>query len=366
MPSSSSKSRSNKDPVQAMVVGDSKVVGDLVNGILEKDPRIHIAARPANGSEAVTQFRTIEAEAVVLDIGGQPKESLTTLSRLLRIDAKARIIMVSTLNFTNVKTGLEGLERGAVEFLQTPASHTSDSSLAVFQHNLSANVFELGRARRAKGQRLAKKIPVTADADVPIQLRSASLEIPRILVIASSTGGPKALVSVFENLSPSVTLPIMIAQHMPPVFTGALAQNITRISGRACAEGEDGEPVLAGRVYVAPGDYHMVLDRDGANVCIRLNQDPPINYCRPSADPLLGSAAKIYGANALDLVLTGMGHNGQAGCKTITKAGGTIIAQDLDTSVVWGMPGTVARAGLCSAVLPLNEIPDFLKKTMAG
>lgn len=367
MPSKPSNNRSEKDPVQAMVVGDSKVVGDLVTGILERDPRICVAARPAVGTEAVSTFRTIEAEAVVLDIGGQPKQALTTLSRLLRIDAKTRIIMVSTLNFTNVKTGLEGLDRGAVEFLQTPAAHTKDSNLAVFQHNLTENVFELGMARREEGERLAKKAPAAdREADAPIQLRPASVETPHVLVIASSTGGPKALMTVFENLSSSVTLPILIAQHMPPVFTGALAQNITRISGRACAEGGDGEPVRNGRIYVAPGDYHMVLDRDGGNVCIRLNQEKPINFCRPSADHLLDSAAKVYGRYTLGLVLTGMGRDGAGGCEAIAKAGGTVIAQDHDTSVVWGMPGTVARAGLCSAVLPLDEIPDFLKKTTSG
>ena len=131
-----------------MVIGDSKVVGDLICGIIERDPHIQVAAKPADGDEAVSKFRRTEAEAVVINIGGHPKESLATISRLLRIDAKARIIMVSTLNFTNVKTGLEVLVRGAVEFLQTPAIHTSGSSLAVFQHNLTETVFELGLARR--------------------------------------------------------------------------------------------------------------------------------------------------------------------------------------------------------------------------
>ena len=257
-----------------------------------------------------------------------------------------------------------------MEFLQTPGAHTSGSSLAVFQHTLTENVFELGLARRSEGDRLAQKAAASvavfkAEAVGPIQLRPASTATPHVLIIASSTGGPKALLSLFENLSPSVTLPILIAQHIPPVFTGALAQNITRVSGRACAEGEDGELVRAGRVYVAPGDYHMVLEPDGNTVCIRLNQESPINYCRRSADPLLVSAANIYGANVLGLVLTGMGKDGKGSCETITKAGGTIIAQDQDTSVIWGMPGAVAQAGLCSAVLPLDEIPGFLQKAVA-
>ncbi|MBL4691005.1 MAG: chemotaxis-specific protein-glutamate methyltransferase CheB [Rhodospirillales bacterium] len=356
-----SKPRSAKDPVQALVVGDSKVVGDLVNGILDKDSRIHIPARSADGTQAVSKFRTIEAEVVVLDIGGHPKDSLTTISRLLRIDAKARIIMVSTLNFTNVKTGLEGMDRGAVEFLQTPATHTRDSSHAVFQHNLADAVYELGMARRGEGGRLAKTVP---SPDTPVLLRPASTQTPHILVIASSTGGPQALLSVFAGLAETLTVPILIAQHMPPVFTGALAKNIAKQSGRPCAEGKDGELVKPGRVYVAPGNYHMVLERDGADVRIRLNQGPQENYCRPSADPLLVSAAEIYGANTLGLVLTGMGCDGEAGSAAVAKAGGTVIAQDQASSVVWGMPGAVAQNGLCSAVLALDEIAGYLNKAV--
>ncbi|NQV83878.1 MAG: chemotaxis-specific protein-glutamate methyltransferase CheB [Rhodospirillales bacterium] len=360
MQSSSNNSRLTQTLVQVMVVGDSQVVGDMVEGILDRDARIQVSARPADGEKAITQFRTTEAEVVVIDIGDNPQQSLTTISRLLRIDAKARIVMVSTLNFTNVKTGLEGLERGAVEFLQTPAIHTKDSSHVVFQHNLAESVFELGMARREEGERLARKTPSPPATDATITLRPASAQPPKILVIASSTGGPKALVTVLAGLSASVVVPILIAQHMPPVFTGALAQNIARTSGRPCAEGIDGEYLKPGHVYVAPGDYHMLLERAGGGVCIRVNQETRENYCRPSAEPLFRSAAKIYGPTTLGLVLTGMGNDGAVGAKAITQAGGTIIAQDQKTCVVWGMPGTVAKAGLCSAVLGLGEIAAYL------
>ena len=177
--------------------------------------------------------------------------------------------------------------------------------------------------------------------------------------------GPQALLSVFAGLAETLTVRILIAQHMPPVFTGALAKNIAKQSGRHCAEGKDGELIKPGRVYVAPGNYHMVLVRHGADVRIRLNQGPQENYCRPSADPLLVSATEIYGANTLGLVLTGMGCDGAAGCKAVTRAGGTVIAQDQATSVVWGMPGAVAQNGLCSAVLALDEIVGYLNKAVS-
>ena len=354
-------------PVQAMVVGASDVVAGLVGGILERDPRIEIAATPADGAEAVIQFRKVDIEAVVLDIGGDPKEALTSISRLKRIDTKVQIIMVSTLNFTNVKTGLEGIERGAAEFLQTPARHTRDSSLAVFQHNLAETVHGLGLARRRAGGRVAKKVPDLSPAR-PIRLRKESMLAPKILLIGSSTGGPQALHAVFKALSKSLTQPILIAQHMPPVFTAALAKAITDKNGWACTEGEDGEVIQGGHAYIAPGDKHMVIEKDGGETVIRLNQDPPVNYCRPSVDPLFRSAVKIFGAATLATMLTGMGSDGEAAAGVIAEAGGTVIAQDEATSVVWGMPGAVAVAvaGVCSAVLPLGDIAGYLNQAAGG
>ena len=352
-------------PVQAMVVGASDVVAGLVGGILERDPRIEIAATPADGAEAVIQFRKVDIEAVVLDIGGDPKEALTSISRLKRIDTKVQIIMVSTLNFTNVKTGLEGIERGAAEFLQTPARHTRDSSLAVFQHNLAETVHGLGLARRRAGGRVAKKVPDLTPAR-PIRLRKESQLAPKILLIGSSTGGPQALHAVFKALSKSLTQPILIAQHMPPVFTAALAKAITDKNGWACTEGEDGEVIQGGHAYIAPGDKHMVIEKDGGETVIRLNQDPPVNYCRPSVDPLFRSAVKIFGAATLATMLTGMGNDGEAAAGVIAEAGGTVIAQDEATSVVWGMPGAVAGAGVCSAVLPLGDIAGYLNQAAGG
>ncbi len=348
-------------PVQAMIVGASDVVAGLVSGILEKDSRIEIAARPADGAEAVFQFRKTDIEAVVLDIGGEPKEALTAISRLKRIDTKVQIIMVSTLNFTNVKTGIEGIERGAAEFMQTPARHTKDSSLAVFQHNLVETVHGLGLARRRAGGRVAKKVPDLTPSQ-PIRLRKESMIAPKILIIGSSTGGPQALHAVFKALSKSITQPILIAQHMPPVFTAALAKSITEKTGWSCKEGEDGEIIQGGHAYMAPGDKHMIIEKHEGKTVIRLNQDPPVNYCRPSVDPLLLSAVKIFGAATLATVLTGMGNDGEAGAGAVAEAGGTVIAQDQETSIIWGMPGAVAVAGVCSAVLPLGDIAGYLNE----
>ncbi len=364
-------------PVQAMVVGAHDFIAGKVCEILEKDNRIEVVAKPADGAEAVGQFRDTDAEVLILDIGGDPKQALTSISRLLRIDSKAQIIIISTLSFTNVKAGIKGLERGAAEFLQTPAAHTKDSSHAVFRHNLTETVHGLGLARRRAGKRAIKKAPDKAPAK-PIRLRRESRLAPKILVIGSSTGGPQVLLRVFKTLSPSVRIPVLVTQHMPPAFTAALAMNIAKNTGWPCAEGKDGEIIEAGRVYLAPGDYHMVIEdvakgggkggsKGGSGVArIRINQDPQVNYCRPAVDPMFRSAAEIYGAKTLAVILTGMGNDGEAGAAAIAEAGGTIVAQDEETSVVWGMPGAVAVAGLCSAVLPVAGMAGYLNKFITG
>ena len=267
-----SKADGENGPIQAMVVGASDVVAGLVSKILESDPRIDVAARPANGPEAVSRFRTLQAEAVVMDIGGAGDNALTTLSRLLRIDPHVRVIMVSTLTYANVKTAMEGLERGAAEYMQTPAAHTKERSLAVFRHNLAETVLGLGQTRRRAGKRqvISGKARV---ADKPIELRRESMLPPEVLVIGSSTGGPQALLAVIKALPDAVTVPILIAQHMPPGFTASLAANIEEKSGRPSAEGKDGEILEKGRVYMAPGDYHMVIERSDGKVRIRINQE---------------------------------------------------------------------------------------------
>jgi two-component system chemotaxis response regulator CheB len=200
-----------------------------------------------------------------------------------------------------------------------------------------------------------------------IVLRPFGLTLPRALVIGSSTGGPQALTALFEKLTAAVDrAPVLITQHMPPTFTTVLAEHLRRISGRGAHEAEDGEPVLAGGIYLAPGGCHMRVARDGDVVKIVLGGDAPINFCRPSVDPLFSSAASVWGSSVLAVVLTGMGSDGTQGAADIVAAGGSVIAQDEATSVVWGMPRSVAQAGLCSAVLPLDQIPGKILRVLLG
>ncbi|RCK43445.1 chemotaxis protein [Thalassospira profundimaris] len=185
------------------------------------------------------------------------------------------------------------------------------------------------------------------------------------IAIGSSTGGPQALFEVLRGLV-GVRQPIFITQHMPATFTTILAEHITRLTGLKCGEGVNGEPVQPGRVYLAPGDFHMVVEGRGNNRKIALNQNPPENFCRPSVDPMLRSLVESYGGNMLTIILTGMGQDGMLGGRNVVAAGGMVVAQDEATSVVWGMPGAAAHAGICSAILPIGGIAPYVKKFAGG
>ena len=190
---------------------------------------------------------------------------------------------------------------------------------------------------------------------------------PKALVIGSSTGGPQALMTMLADLAPAIgSFPILITQHMPPTFTTILAEHIGRATGKPAHEAVHGEPVKAGTIYVAPGGKHMVVKKTGASTVIHLEDGPPINFCKPAVDPLFTSAAQAWGSQTFACVLTGMGHDGAHGAGDIVAAGGSVIAQDEATSVVWGMPGAVAQAGHASAVLPIDQIAPRIVRLFAG
>ncbi|WP_040620963.1 chemotaxis protein CheB, partial [Rhodovulum sp. PH10] len=205
------------------------------------------------------------------------------------------------------------------------------------------------------------------DKAAPCRLRSFSTTLPRVLLIGSSTGGPQALNEVVSRLGAVIDrAPVLITQHMPPTFTTILAEHLARASGRAVREAQDGEPIVAGRVYVAPGAIHMHVVRRDAGAAIALRDGPLVNFCKPAVDPLLNSAAQVWGPAALTVILTGMGSDGAKGAAEIVAAGGSVIAQDEASSVVWGMPGAVAQAGLCAAILPLDQIAAKVTRLFSG
>jgi len=260
--------------------------------------------------------------------------------------------MASTLTRRNAAITMRALSLGAADYIAKPATDQLRSSEEFGR--------ELLRRVVALGSRAATVAKPRFTAPSKLELRASSSSAPGIVAIGSSTGGPKALLTLLGNLSPAVNCPIVIAQHMPPTFTTVLAQHIAQASGRSCQEAEDGMAIKPGAIYLAPGDYHLVLAAGPNGIIARLNQASPENFCRPSVDPLLRSVAKLFGATSCAIVLTGMGSDGCAGARVMAASGATILAQDEATSVVWGMPGAVAQAGICTAILPLPQIAGHL------
>jgi two-component system chemotaxis response regulator CheB len=351
--------------IRVMVVDDSAVVRGYIVRLLEQEPGIDVVATCANGQLAVQQAARLALDVIILDVEMPVMDGLTAVPKLLAACPGVRIVMASTLTQRNAAVSIEALAKGAADYIPKPTT-SGISTNSDFKRELIEKVTALGRrAPRDTAAPLAPK--AVAKAAPIIRLRQAAASVrPQALVIGSSTGGPQALIALLGKLPASVTVPVLIAQHMPATFTAILAQHIGRASGRPSAEAVSGTMLRPGSIYLAPGDYHFEIARDGANAVARLNQAPPENFCRPSVNPLFRSAARFWGGDVCAVMLTGMGSDGLDGTRALAAAGAPVVAQDEASSVVWGMPGAVATAGLCTAVLPLSDIAGHLSSIFAG
>lgn len=377
MPPDTTVNKSPKDDsaaiIRVMVVDDSAVIRGLVTSLLEADPVFRVVASCANGSVALQTLLRADPDVVVLDVEMPVMDGITALPKILSTRPGTAVIIASTLSQRNAEISLQALALGAADYIPKPMAARLGSS-EDFRRELIEKVRLFGnrsRLRRPRSEARADTFAAPKPAARPrepvvISLRKPSMLKPNILAIGSSTGGPQALNVVLKNLPTSINAPIVITQHMPPTFTSILAQHVGKASGWPCHEAVDGEAVVAGTIYVAPGDHHMTFERRGNACHVKLTSDPPENFCRPAVDPMLRSLAQVFGARALALVLTGMGSDGLKGGRELVAQGGTMIAQDEPTSVVWGMPGAVATGGLCSAVLPLPGIADYVINAFAG
>ncbi|HEX4043552.1 MAG TPA: chemotaxis response regulator protein-glutamate methylesterase [Xanthobacteraceae bacterium] len=371
-------------PIRVMVVDDALVVRSLLARWVDAETDMQVVATLRTGREAVAQIEQSQADVVVLDIDMPELDGISALPLLLQKKRNLVVIMVSTLTRRSAEISLRALALGAADYIPKPETAREATASVSFRRELIEKIRTLG-ARRAPLRGYARipapdvtPLPRTKPAvaprtrsDVaptePLRLRPLSAVPPRVLLIGSSTGGPQALTALIEKLPAAIDrAPVLIAQHMPPMFTTVLAEHLSRAGGRGAHEAEDGEPVLAGGIYVAPGARHMRVVRGDNGIRIALGEDAPINFCKPAVDALFASAAPVWGAATLALVLTGMGADGTRGAADIVAAGGSIIAQDEATSVVWGMPRSVAQAGLCSAVLPLDQIAPKIIRLFAG
>ena len=365
------------DPHRVMVVDDSAVIRGLLSRALEGDPELRVVASVGDGQMALNALSRQGIDVIVLDIEMPVMDGLTAIPKLIAIDPAVKIIMASTLTLRGAEVSMKALQSGAADYVTKPSSTRELGAADTFKRELVSKVKALAIAARRAGSRNRPGLrnerlpaPLSAfprprsmdPAAVVLRPMPAVPPVPDIIAIGSSTGGPQALFEVLSHLKGGIRQPILITQHMPATFTTILAEHITRQCGIPCSEAKDGEALVGGRIYLAPGDFHMVLATKGTGTVLSVNKEPPENFCRPAVDPMMRSIAKIFGKRALAIILTGMGQDGMRGCTELVAAGGLTIAQDEASSVVWGMPGAVATAGLCSAVMPLREIGPFIRK----
>jgi len=365
-----------QDKLRVMVVDDSVVIRGMISRWIGAEPDMEVSASLRTGLDAVNQLERINPDVAVLDIEMPELDGISALPKLLAKKRDLIIIMASTLTRRNAEISFKALSLGASDYIPKPESTREAAAADIFHHDLIQKIRHLG----AKVRRVAVASPPLAPtlgrapiakpavaAPQAITRRAFGMVAPRALLIGSSTGGPQALMSLVTEIGPVIDrFPVLITQHMPPTFTTILAEHLARTSRRPAHEAVDGEIIKPGRIYLAPGGRHMKVVRRGAEAAIALDDGPPVNFCKPAVDPLFTSAIDVWQGSCLAVILTGMGSDGTRGGKDIVSAGGSVIAQDEATSVVWGMPGAAANAGICAAVLPLNQIAPKLVQLFSG
>lgn len=337
-------------PIKVMIVDDSTVIRSIIDKIIKSEPDIEVCGYATNGEQAVRTISICNPDVIILDIEMPVMDGITAIPLLLEKKPGVRILMCSTLSEQGADISIRALSLGATDCILKPGASSIQQS-DNFHDKLRRMVRQIGEST----------IKNVANQPVPIRkIGTKKSAVPHILAIGSSTGGPNALAAVLPKLK-NLSVPIVITQHMPQTFTKILANHLSQVSGIECREGSTGMVLQAGRVYIAPGGYHMTFRKSiSSEIEIILNDGPMENFCKPSVNPMLRSLCDVYGSHILLIMLTGMGEDGLTGAKQLVAKGGQVIAQDAATSVVWGMPGAVATAGICNAVLPLSAIPEHI------
>lgn len=351
--------------IRVLVVDDAVVIRKILTDALSSDSEIEVVGTAANGKIALQKIPQVNPDIVTLDIEMPELNGLDTIPLIRKDYPMLPIIMFSTLTERGGQSTLEALSRGATDYVTKPANVGSvTNAKEVVKEELirkiKALACQLSLSRSAEHPAFIPALPRQSAITVMPSKRSANPI--KIVVIGVSTGGPNALAEIIPALPVDLPVPVMIVQHMPPMFTRLLAERLDAQAPLHVVESSDGMIVERGNIYIAPGDYHLEAVRVGTEVRTRLNQDARENSCRPAVDVLFRSIVPIYGAGILAVVLTGMGQDGLHGCHQICEGGGLVIVQDQATSVVWGMPGYVAEAGLADAILPLDQIAHEITK----
>jgi two-component system, chemotaxis family, protein-glutamate methylesterase/glutaminase len=359
-------------PYKVMLVDDSVVMRSIFKRILNQDPDIDIVASADNGKMAIDILQNRDdIDVIVLDIEMPIMDGLTAIPKILAIRPNINIIMASSLTRRNAEVSLKALERGAKDYIPKPGSIQETAELESFHNLLTLKVKTLGGQKRRKEKQTLNTLkapliePKITSLDtnqfLAKKINLSALNRIDAIAIGSSTGGPTALNILLKGLPKTIKKPIFITQHMPATFTTILAEHLTRDTGFKCQEALDKQTIEGGKVYIAPGNFHLQLKKEGQTVKTVLSDAPPENFCRPAVDVMLKSLHEVYEGNILVIILTGMGQDGLKGAQLLSSKGAVVIAQDEQSSVVWGMPGAVAQAGICLAVLPIDKIAGYIQ-----
>lgn len=363
--------------IKVMIVEDSAVIRSLLTRWLSAEADIEVVGTATNGREGVQRAGECTPDVVLLDVEMPVMDGVTALPGILKAAPGTRIIMASNLTRRGGEVTIKALAAGASDYLAKPDANMNGAQ--DYKRELMFKVRMLGGRRLRDVSPSQSPTPTTTTTMMPSYSRQAAISSashklrvvstktrPTAIFIGSSTGGPEALKTLIAALAGRVDVPVFITQHMPPLFTKILAEHLSKQSRATVVEAEHDIEAKAGVFYIAPGNKHMVVVPHSSGLRIHLNEDAQENFCRPAVDPLFRSAAAALGDRALAIILTGMGHDGREGARQLAARGASIIAQDEETSVVWGMPGAIVRAGLASTSKPLNEIAPAILSVLRG
>lgn len=353
-------------PIKVMIVDDSPTIRSYISRAISKDNSFEIVACAENGNIALSMIKSMAVDVIILDIEMPEMDGLTALPLLLKASPKTKVLMVSALTKQGAAISLKALSLGASDYIPKPSSTIGNSfDLEIIGKVKAIMGIDETLIEIAAEDKLTTVIP-TAET-LPYELKPNTVSRLKAIAIGCSTGGPQALLHFFKSLKGHLnTIPYIITQHMPPNFTTVFAESISEVSEKPCIEVTKPTTVEPGTIYLAPGGYHMIASQEQSSIILSINQEPEENFCRPAVDPMLRSLAPIYKNTIMTIILTGMGKDGYKGAEVILEHGGSTIAQDQESSVVWGMPGAVATHNLCCNVLPLDAIAAFLINQYGG
>ncbi|MEM8799682.1 MAG: chemotaxis-specific protein-glutamate methyltransferase CheB [Pseudomonadota bacterium] len=367
-------------PVRVLVVDDSAVVRGLLSRWIDDLPGCEIVGSVTNGMLAISAAKRNAAEIVVLDVEMPEMDGLTALPQLLEDNPGIKVVMISGLNERNAENSVRALAMGAVEFVAKPSNGERMTSAAGFQRDFIAKIDAISQSLRSRTSFApAQSRPEAATEKDQNAAHLVAVGNPKhrsrpngrinpfdLIGIGSSTGGPQALLKFFSAFTGPIDVPVLISQHMPPSFTTILADQLDRSTAYRCIEAQEGMMPEPGVIYVAPGDYHLLVDKRGNNLVLRTRQTPAENFCRPAVDPMFRSMAEHLGDRACGVVLTGMGQDGLNGARALKAANGQVFVQDEQSSVVWGMPGAIARENLADSQATPEELGQRLFAALTG